>query len=112
MELLERATTLSRAPIFVGVLGLGLARAGRRDEAIRLLQELDERGSRGEYVPAFTFLSIHAGLDDVPAIRDALAKVVAESTPPFGPLLTSVVFLGKFRDDPEIRRLLLEVYGW
>jgi len=112
LELLERVTTLSRAPIFVGLLGLGLARAGRRDDAIRLLHELEDRGSRGEYVPAFTVLSIHTGLGDVPAMRDALTKVVSESTAPYGPLLTSVVFLEKYRDDAEIHRLLLEVYGW
>src|SRR5205814_2213306 len=42
IEPLERAVTLSRAPIFVGILVLGYARAGRVDDALRLLQELEE----------------------------------------------------------------------
>ena len=50
---LERATTLSRAPIFLCMLGLGLGLAGRHEEARRLIAGLDDRASRGEYVPAF-----------------------------------------------------------
>jgi hypothetical protein len=110
--LLERVGTLSRAPIFVGLLGLGYARAGRIDDAIRLLHELEDRGSRGEYIPAFVSLSIHVGLGDVPAMRKALAATVAEGTPPLTLRANSGGrFLDEFRSDPEINRLLLELYG-
>ena len=103
---LERATAMSRAPIFIGMLGLGLGLAGRVDDAKRLLAELDDRASRGEYVPAFSRLAIHVGLADVGAVRRELATAIDEVTPPFSLRVTSGVFLDRFRDDPEIARLL------
>jgi eukaryotic-like serine/threonine-protein kinase len=112
IQALERTFTLSRAPIFVGLLGLGYARAGRLDDALRLLRELEDRGSRGEYIPAFASLSIHVGLGDVAAMRKALAAAVAESTPPLTFRANSGgLFLEEFRNDPEINRLLSELYG-
>jgi tetratricopeptide (TPR) repeat protein len=69
IESLDRAATLSRAPVFVGLLGLGYGRAGRAEDAKRLLCELEDRGTRGEYVPAFAPLAINVGLGDVPAIH-------------------------------------------
>jgi serine/threonine protein kinase/Flp pilus assembly protein TadD len=109
---LERAATLSRAPIFVGMLGLAYARGGRLDDATVLLRELEDRGSRGEYVPAFSTLSIHVGLDDVEAVRRGLSTALAEATPPMSLSATSGQFLQAFRRDPEIDRLLFDLYGW
>jgi serine/threonine protein kinase len=111
IETLERAATLSRAPIFVGVLGLGYARAGRPDDATRLLRELEDRAGRGEYVPAFARLAIHIGQGDLPAMRRALATALEEATPPFSLQVAGGVFLEEFRTDPEIDRMLFESYG-
>jgi tetratricopeptide (TPR) repeat protein len=111
IEPLERAVTLSRAPIFVGNLGFAYGRAGQIDAAIRLLRELEERGSRGEFVPEFTALAIHVGLGDVPAIRRSLAKALQERTPPVALSMTGCRFQETFRSDPEIDRLLTGLYG-
>ena len=111
IALLERATILSRAPIFVGALGLGYGRAGRVDDARRLLGELDDRASRREYVPAFAPLAIHVGLRDLPAIRSGLAASLAEITPPFSLRVTSGIFLDELAADPEIARLYGQLYG-
>ena len=109
---LERVATLSRAPFYVGVLGLGYARAGRTDDAKRLLQELEDRGVRGEFVPIVTLLPIHVGLGDIPAVRQALVAAQAESTPAFTLRACNGRFLEDLRSDPEIDRLLFEFYGW
>jgi serine/threonine-protein kinase len=103
---LERATTLSRAPIFVGMLGLGLGLAGRHDEARQLIAELDDRAERGEYVAAFARLAIFVGLGDTDGVRESLSAGVAEVTPPFSLRVTSGVFLDRYRSDPEVARLL------
>ncbi|MSV28397.1 MAG: tetratricopeptide repeat protein [Bryobacterales bacterium] len=108
---LERAVALSDAPGFVGNLGLGYARAGRLDDARRLLRELEERGGRGEYVPALALLAIHTALGDLPAMRRAHEKTLGEPTPAFALRVTIGPFLEEFRDDPEIRRMLGELYG-
>jgi TolB-like protein len=113
VESLERTVTLARAPIFVGILGFGYARAGRHEDAMRLLRELDGRRSSGEYVPAFTSLYIHLGLGDVPEIREALSKTVAEAAPPFTTSVMCGPFLEPFRADSEIERFLhFELSGW
>jgi tetratricopeptide (TPR) repeat protein len=111
IEALERMVTLSRAPIFVGALGLGYARAGRLNDVIQLLRELEDRGGRGEYIPAFAPLAIHVGQGDVVAIRRTLSRALAEATPPFSLRASTEPFLEAFRSDPEIDRLLVQIYG-
>jgi eukaryotic-like serine/threonine-protein kinase len=109
IETLEKVLVISRAPIFMGLLGAAYARAGRADDAIRLLNELEDRGSRGEFVPASTILATHAGLGEIGAIRKTLTRTLAESTPPFTPFLIS---LDEFRSDPEINRMLVQLFGY
>jgi len=112
VETLEKVVAASRTPLFVGLLGTAYGRAGRSDDASRLLHELEDRGSRGEFIPAFTLLSIHAGFGDIPAIRQSLASVQAESTPAFSLCATSALFLDQLRSDPEIDRMLFEIFGY
>ncbi len=112
VETLEKVVAASRAPLYIGLLGTAYGRAGRRDDAARLLNELEDRGSRGEFIPAFTTLSVCAGLGEVLAIRQALASVQAESTPAFSLISTSALFLDKHRTDPEIDRMLVEIFGY
>ncbi len=105
----ERAAAISRAPFYVGTLGFGYARAGRTEDAHRLLRELEERARQGEDVAAFLPLTIHVGLGDVDAIRRALARAIAEGTPALTLRLTAGQ-LETFRTDPEIDRLYLKVF--
>jgi TolB-like protein len=105
----ERAVQLSRAPFYVGWLGHGLARSGRVDEARRLLAELDERGSRGEFIPPLARLHINFGLGDLAAIRTAFAAAIELWTPPL-PICFGLD-LQPLRTDPEIDRLYVELFG-
>jgi hypothetical protein len=89
---------------------MAFARAGRAEEAARLLSELQDRAGLGEYVPAFTRLAIQVGRRDVPTIRTALAQVLAESTAPSSVRATTGEFLEEFRSDPDIDRMLRELY--
>ena len=107
----ERAVTMSRAPLFVGLLGLAYARAGRPDDAARLLHELEDRSTRGEYVPTRALLHIYVGQGDLPAIRRALSDALAEGLPPSVFRTTSSPFLEAYRSDPEIDRLLSKLYA-
>jgi hypothetical protein len=78
-----------------------------------LLGELEDRGSRREYVPAFAPLMILVGLGDVPLIRQALAAAIADSTPPLSLRANGGgLILDEFRTDPEIDRMLFELYGY
>lgn len=111
IESLERAALLSRAPVCVGWMGFGYAHGGRGEDARRLLRELDDRGSRGEYIPAFASLTIYVGLGEATAIRETFAKALAESVSPIS-LCNCGQFLKQFQTDPEIDRMHRELFGW
>src|SRR5262249_25959994 len=65
----ERLVSLSRAPIFVGTLGMAYGRAGRTDDLVRL--ELGERRSRGEYIAPASKVQFAIGRGDGALIRRA-----------------------------------------
>ena len=109
---MERAIMLSRAPIFAGILGLVYARAGRREDATRLLREIEDRGSRGEYIASFSKVTICVGLGDLAGVRASLAEVIAAATSPFPIRAICGKYLEELRTDPEIRRLHFELFGW
>ena len=63
IELFTRAVTASsEVPYTVGLLGYGLARAGRKEEALQCLATLHAR-SESSYVPALAMAYVHAGLN-------------------------------------------------
>jgi TolB-like protein len=110
---LERVVALSRAPIFIGILGLGYGYAGRNAEARSLLRELEERASRGEHVPLWAPLAIHVGLADTPAIHQGLRAVSARPAQQYTVRSVLGCFLREMRrTDPEINRAHLELFGW
>jgi TolB-like protein/tRNA A-37 threonylcarbamoyl transferase component Bud32/Tfp pilus assembly protein PilF len=111
VEAFERVVSAARVPTFVGLLGFASARAGRLDNATRLLQELEERRSRGEYVSAHSLLAIYVGQGDVLAIRRTLSQTIAAATPPMLVHVTSGPFLEAYRSDREIDQLLFDLYG-
>jgi eukaryotic-like serine/threonine-protein kinase len=102
----ERVVARSRAPIYLGVLGMLYGCSGRLAEARSLLQELDERQARGEYIVPVSRLSIHVGLKDVAGMRSSLAACVDGAVAPLSIAATTRVLLDGYRSDPEIARLL------
>jgi tetratricopeptide (TPR) repeat protein len=76
IALFEKTVSLSgRAPIFVGMLGLGLASAGKTSDARALLDELRTRGAH-EFVMPLAYLMIQIGLGDRDDIHAALVTTV------------------------------------
>lgn len=62
----EKAVSHSREPFALAYLGHVYARLGRKDNAARLLQELDQLRARG-HAPPIAFAVIHAGLGEIDA---------------------------------------------
>ena len=109
---LEKVTVISRAPIFVGLLAMGYAQAGRREDALRVLTELEERRERGEFVPAWSCAGAMAVLGDVAGLREALKNALEERSPAFDIRLTASHVLDVFRSDAEIDVLLKQFFGY
>ena len=62
--MLQKSLALSeRSPAVIGMLVRAYAHAGRRTEALRLLDELERRQRTG-YVPAAAFVNAYLGLGD------------------------------------------------
>jgi serine/threonine protein kinase len=111
IEVLEQVVASSRTPNNIAMLGSAYHRADRGEDANRLLYELEERRGRGEFVPAWSLLSIYAGTRDVAKIREALSEAIAESSAAFTIYLICYSTLSDFCTDPEINSMLVELLG-
>jgi TolB-like protein/Tfp pilus assembly protein PilF len=78
IALYERAYEIDdSAAEALGDLGRVLARAGKKERALQVLDELNARARR-EHVPAFTFATVHVGLGDHNAALAAIEKAIEE----------------------------------
>jgi TolB-like protein/tetratricopeptide (TPR) repeat protein len=80
IEAFEKAAAISADSISIGYLGYAHARAGHRDKAISLLNELLSR-LKLEYVPAKAFVSLYAGLGERDRAFEWLDKAYQEHDP-------------------------------
>ena len=89
-------------------LGYTYAKAGQRDEAINILNFLNERISRGEYVPALNVAWIYAELGDNDQAFTWLDKAVDEGE---GRLLNMPfeTELDGLRSDPRFPELIQRI---
>jgi len=100
---LEKAVSLSGGLTTLGELGLGYAVAGRRDEAMKILEALREE-AKVRYVPSRVMAEIHMGLGEKDeafrwletAYQERNIDAAIRVYPIFDPL----------RDDPRFQDLL------
>jgi eukaryotic-like serine/threonine-protein kinase len=102
----ERVIARTRAPIFIGAMGMVYGCAGRLADARSLAQELDDRQGRGEYIVPAARVFVHVGLGDAAGVRASLATCVDGGAAPLSVASTCRILLDRHRDDPEIDRLL------
>jgi serine/threonine protein kinase len=88
----------------IGVLGYALGRAGNRDRALSLLQELTTRASEG-YLPAMWIALIHLGLGDLSGLFTWLDRAFDERDGSLV-LITAAVEFDPLRHDPRFKALL------
>jgi tetratricopeptide (TPR) repeat protein len=108
--MIERATAVSRAPIFVAILGKILARSERMDDCARVEAELEDRRLRGEYIPRTCDVILATGRDDVPALRAALQACIDEAANWFTVRMGPGPSLERYRADATIDALLNVLY--
>ena len=110
-ELLERVVAQSRAAVFIGMLGRAYGGQGRTDQCERLLAELDQRETRGEYIAPVSRLLIAIGRNDLPDIRRWLRACVDDETSWFTLSVAPGGALDRFRSDPVVAGLIEQVEG-
>ena len=105
---LEKAVELSdRSPAVIGVLVRAYAHAGRRTDALRMLEELKRRSKAG-YVPAGAFINAYLGLGDNEQAFVWLERGYQEKSA-IMPLLKAHPHFDPIRSDPRFADLLHRV---
>jgi TolB-like protein/Tfp pilus assembly protein PilF len=105
---LEKAVELSdRSPAVIGVLVRAYAHAGRRTDALRMLDELKRRSKTG-YVPAGAFINAYLGLGDNEQAFVWLERGYQEKSA-IMPLLKAHPHFDPIRSDPRFADLLRRV---
>jgi non-specific serine/threonine protein kinase len=108
--MIARTTAISRAPIFVSMIGKIYARQGRLEECAHVEAELEDRRVRGEYIPRACDVIIASGRNDVPGLRRALRACIDEQTNWLTVRMGPGPSLESFRSDPEVAALLNVIY--
>jgi serine/threonine-protein kinase len=102
---LEKAHELSGGvPITIGYLAFAYGRAGRRDDALKLIEQTKAMAAKA-YVPPTTLALAHIGLDDWDSAFHWWDQAVEVRDPIAVPIKT-FPFFDPVRDDPRYRALL------
>jgi TolB-like protein/Tfp pilus assembly protein PilF len=108
IPVLERVLAISdRSPAVLGVLTRAYAHAGRRADALRLVEELKKRKQQG-YVPAGAFVNAYLGLGDNEEALAWLKKAYAEDSN-IVQWMKVHPFMDSLREDPRFKDLLHRV---
>jgi len=100
----KAAALSSRSPLTLGAMGAFHGFAGRKPEARKLLEELQER-ARTAYVPALCFAWVYVGLGEEDTAFDYLERTVEERTPLIVHLVNEPVY-DRLRANPRFHALL------
>jgi len=108
IPVLEKAVSLShRSPAVIGVLVRAYAHAGRRTDALRLLDELKRR-QQTAYVPTVAFVNAYLGLGDNEQALAWLERAYQEHAPILRYIRVHP-FLDSLRNDPRFTDLVRRV---
>ena len=104
VELLERSVARARLPGPLGFLAVAYGRAGRRQDAERIVDELTSR-ARKSYVPPAAFVAAYTGVGDVDRAFAALEQAYEERSNLVRSLKVLPI-LDPLRPDPRFGDLL------
>lgn len=108
VPVLEKAVTLSnRSPAVLAVLIRAYAQAGRRTDALRLLEEMKQQGTQ-RYVPAGAFVNAYLGLGENDEALTFLEQAYKEKSNILQ-YLVSHPFFAPVQNDPRFRDLVHRV---
>jgi tetratricopeptide (TPR) repeat protein len=106
IEALEKAVDpATRHSFDLALLGHAYARAGRGEDARRLLRELEDRDAGGYVSPASVAL-VHAGLADTASVFRWLERAVEVRDPILGYYFVSEPLMEGYRRHPSGARIL------
>ena len=107
---LEKAVevTAKRQSFYLGMLGGAYAAAGRRSDALSLLEELRRRSAR-EYVPPLHLAFLHVALGNADEALDSLDRACAERNGLMWYWLRASALFDPLRSDPRFAAILEKI---
>ena len=106
----KKAAELTDDPFVLAWLAQGYAKAGQRDEALKLLAQMQELATK-RYVGAWSFAIVHLALGEKEKAIDELERAFRERSDPFITFIKVSPLFDPLRGDPRFQALLAKAFG-
>jgi TolB-like protein/Tfp pilus assembly protein PilF/class 3 adenylate cyclase len=106
----KKAAELTDDPFVLAWLAQGYAKAGQRDEALKLLAQMEELATK-RYVGAWSFAIVHLALGEKGKAIDELDRAFRERSDPFITFIKVSPLFDPLRGDPRFQALLAKAFS-
>jgi tetratricopeptide (TPR) repeat protein len=106
----KKAAELTDDPLVLAYLAQGYAKAGQRDEALKLLAQMEELATK-RYVGARSFALVHLALGEKEKAIDDLERAYLERSDPFITFIKVNPLFDPLRGDPRFEALLAKAFS-
>jgi TolB-like protein/Flp pilus assembly protein TadD len=106
----KKAAELTDDPLVLAWLAQAYAKAGQRDEALKLLAQMEELATK-RYVGAWSFAIVHLALGEKGKAIDDLERAFRERSDPFITFIKVSPLFDPLRGDPRFQALLAKAFS-
>jgi len=106
----KKAAELDDDPFVLGLLAQAYAKLGQRDEALKMLGQLQELATR-RYVTSYSFALVHIALGEKDKAIDWLERAYRDRAGPDIALIKVDPFLDPLRGHPRFEALVQKIFG-
>jgi TolB-like protein/class 3 adenylate cyclase/Flp pilus assembly protein TadD len=106
----KKAAELTDNPMVLAWLAQAYAKAGQRDEALKLLAQMEELATK-RYVGAFSFALVHLALGEKGKAIDELERAYRERSDPLITFIKVSPLFDPLRGDPRFQALLAKAFS-
>jgi len=106
----KKAADLTDDPLVLALLAQGYAKAGQRDEALKLLAQMEELATK-RYVGAWSFAIVHLALGEKGKAIDELERAFRERSDPFITFIKVSPLFDPLGGDPRFQALLAKAFS-
>jgi len=106
----KKAAELTDDPLVLAWLAQGYAKAGQRDEALKLLAQMEELATK-RYVGVWSFAIVHLALGEKGKAIEDLERAYLERSDPFITFIKVSPLFDPLRGDPRFQALLAKAFS-
>jgi adenylate cyclase len=106
----KKAVDLTDDPFVLAWLAQGYAKAGQRDEALKLLAQMEQLATK-RYVGAWSFAIVHVALGEKGKAIDELDRAYRERSDPYITFIKVGPLFDPLRGDPRFQALLAKAFS-